>query len=556
MRIGTWSNRRLGGGAGAGAVGAMVLLLLLPIVLRERDVGDNPDAEQLVIISPHNEAIRYEFERAFTAYCRRELGREVDIDWRIPGGTSEIVRYIDSEYISAFRSVWRRLGNPWSAGIAAAVLNRKLRESSASPDEWAARQAFLSSDVGIGIDLFFGGGQYEFGRMASRGILVPCGLRKRRPELFSGPTPVLLERVGGEVWYDAADRYYGACLAAFGICFNLDRWRDLGLGDGPDTWPKAWEDLGRTELFGQIGVADPSKSGSITKAFEMLIQQQMARSVAANGGAATPAALARGWEDAFLLVRRIGGNARYFTFSAGRVPVDVGQGAVAAGMCIDFYGRGEAEWTARNVGREVMRYVTPAGGSSVSADPIGMLRGAPHPELARTFIDFVFSKAGQRLWDYRRGVPGGPDRYALRRLPIRRDVYTAEDRRRMSDPDARPFELAAGFTYHPRWTARLFGLIRILIRVAIIDCHDELTRAWRAVCDAGGPANVPAAMVELRKLPFTYAEAGKMARELGDKRKQVALTRRWADFFRARYATAERLAKQGEAPLAALDSRD
>jgi ABC-type Fe3+ transport system substrate-binding protein len=33
-----------------------------------------------------------------------------------------------------------------------------------------------------------------------------------------------------------------------------------------------------------------------------------------------------------------------------------------------------------------MHYVTPAGGSSVSCDPIGLVRGAPHRELAVRFI--------------------------------------------------------------------------------------------------------------------------------------------------------------------------
>lgn len=543
MRIVERIDRMPGGRAGLFSFGSLLLLLLLPVLLREHDVGDNPNAEQLVIISPHNEAIRFEFERAFTRYCRETLGREVDIDWRCPGGTSEIVRYIDSEYMAAFRAWWRNRGRAWNATIAEAVLNHKLKQTSAKPEMWKARQAFLASDIGIGIDLFFGGGQYEFGRMAARGILVPCGLRKRHPDLFAGPDPILVERAGGEIWYDAQDRYYGACLAAFGICFNVDRWRELGLGSGPSSWPRTWEDLGRPALFGQTGVADPSKSGSITKAFEMLIQEQMARRVVSGGGRPAPALLAEGWDDAMLLVRRIGGNARYFTFSASRVPVDVGQGAAAAGMCIDFYGRGQAEWTAHGVGRGVMRYVTPAGGSSVSADPIGMLRGAPHPKLAKAFIDFVFSKTGQRLWDYRRGEPDGPERYTLRRLPIRRDVYTPEDRRHMADPEAQPFALAAGFTYRPEWTGRFFGLIRILIRVAVIDCHVELVKAWKAICDAGGPLNTPTAMAELRKLPFSYADAGREAHDLRDKKKQAELTREWADFFRARYAAAEKMAR-------------
>jgi hypothetical protein len=239
-----------------------------------------------------------------------------------------------------------------------------------------------------------------------------------------------------------------------------------------------------------------------------------------------------------LLIREIGANAAYFTFSAGKIPVDVGQGHLAAGMCIDFYGRSQAEWEERHVGRQIMRYVTPAGGSSVSADPIGLLRGAPHPALAAEFLDFVLSKEGQRLWNYRPGTPGGPDRYALRRLPIRRDVYTPADRRNMSDAAARPFDLAMRFTYHPAWTARLFGLIRVLIRVMVIDCGDELRDAWKKILAVGGPERCPAAMEHLAALPFDYSQAGAVARQIRNPEKRLELTREWTVFFRKKYRDA------------------
>ena len=42
----------------------------------------------------------------------------------------------------------------------------------ASPEAREARAAFLASDVGCGIDLFFGGGPYDFARQATAGRLV------------------------------------------------------------------------------------------------------------------------------------------------------------------------------------------------------------------------------------------------------------------------------------------------------------------------------------------------------------------------------------------------
>jgi ABC-type Fe3+ transport system substrate-binding protein len=527
----------------------LAIIVALPLAMRRDTVQDDPHAEQLVIVSPHNEAIRWEFENAFQKYCRETYNRNVDIDWRTPGGTSEIVRYLRGGYVAAFRQEWERQGKRWSAQVEAACLNRKLKKDDASPEAWEARQAFLASSVGVGIDILYGGGQYDLGNLAKEGVLVPSGVRQRHPEWFTGKEPILSDGLSGEIWADPEDRYYGACLSSFGICYNLDRLAalDYDIKD-PAALPDSWEDLADPRLFGQVGVADPSKSGSITKCFEMLIQQRMAQTVAAAGPNLSReqklAALSQGWVDAMGLIRRIGGNARYFTFSASKVPVDVARGNLAAGMCIDFYGGTQAEWEQQHVGHQTMRYVTPAGGSSISADPIGILRGAPHRELAELFIDFVLSREGQRLWNYRVGEPGGPEQYALRRPPIRRDMYSAEDRSHMSDPDAQPFALAQEFDYHGGWTGPLFGLIRVQLRAMVIDTHPELRRAWRAILDAGGPQAVPDAMAALRTLPFGFAEARDEAKHIRMPEERVFRMRAWSEFFRASYLEAEQLAKR------------
>jgi ABC-type Fe3+ transport system substrate-binding protein len=525
----------------------LALIIALPVLLRRTEVRDNARSRQLVIVSPHNEAIRFEFEQAFRRHCVENLGMEVDIDWRTPGGTTEIVRFLESGYMAAFRRLWESSGRDWTTAVEAACLNRRLKQADASETAWAARQAFLASQAEVGIDVLFGGGQFDLARLADMGLLVPSGLRQRHPELLSPESPQLSQNLSGEVWYDPQDRYYGACLSSFGICSNLDSLAELGYAiTDPAALPHTWRDLADPRLFRQVGAADPSKSGSINKCFEMILQQVMNEEVARRrpqGEAqTTPAALAEavsaGWSEALLLVRLIGANARYFTFSAGKVPVDVARGEVATGMCIDFYGTSQAEWEGLHVGRETMVYVTPEGGSSVSADPIGILRGAPHRDLAEAFVDFVMSRPGQQLWDYRVGTPGGPRRYALRRLPVRRDLYTPADRGRMSDPQAQPFALAERFVYHPEWTGRYFDLIRVLVRVMVIDCHPELQEAWREIIRAGGPAAAPEAMELLRELPFSYAECDRVVADLRTPLGRIARTRAWAEFFAERYRQA------------------
>lgn len=531
----------------------LVAILLLPLFLRDAAVRNPRAADPLVIVTPHNEAIRYEFERAFSAWYRQKTGREVDIDWRTPGGTSEIVRHLTGEYTAGFRHEWTSTGHPWNATVQAAVLDRKLKRDKTPPEAWDARQAFLASSVSSGMDLFFGGGQYDQSRLADQGILVPCGLRERHPELFSGEQPLIPQQASGEIWYDPGDRYYSTCLTAFGICYNPERLRDARPPAGIAA-PRQWRDLGDPAYFNLIGLGDPSKSGSVAKCYEMLLQQELAGAVAAvprelTGAARKPAeaaALARGWDDGLLLIRRIAGNSRYFTNSAGKVPMDVAAGDAAAGMCIDFYGRFQQEYSRdATPDADTLRYLTPEGGSSVSGDPIGLLRGAPHGDAARLFIDFVFSREGQQLWDYKLGAPGGPQKYALHRLPIRRDLYSDTDRANMTDPEENPFTLAAEFTYHGEWTGPLFNLLRVLIRVMVVDCHDELKAAWAAIREAGGPDQVPAAMAELRRLPFTYAEAGEVSKKLGSNKDTVQLAREWAVFFREHYTKARQLASSG-----------
>ena len=70
---------------------APLALLAIPLALREPAIDRSSDeARPLVIVTPHNEAIRAEFTRAFRAFVQRELGRDVEIDWRTPGGMSDI----------------------------------------------------------------------------------------------------------------------------------------------------------------------------------------------------------------------------------------------------------------------------------------------------------------------------------------------------------------------------------------------------------------------------------------------------------------------------------
>jgi iron(III) transport system substrate-binding protein len=527
----------------------LVLIILgVPYALRPPQPELGADALTLTALSPHNEAIRFEFQHSFSKWHQERYGRPVRIDWRTIGGTSAISRYISSEYVSAFRAHWTgELGKPWTREIEAGFANQRLDpnrpKKDTPPEVVEARRAFLESNVGIGVDVFFGGGTYDHGKQAQIGNTISAGIANDHPEVLR--PEIIPKGASGEIFYDRQGRFYGCCLTCFGICYNRDVLRRLKM----DRAPSQWRDLANPGFLAEIGLADPTKSGSATKAFEMLIQQQIAQEIArqckqrkveklANSDEST--AVADGFWQGMRLIQCIAANSRYFTNTSSKVPIDVVQGNAAAGMCIDFYGRFEAGMAAAREGTDRMDYVTPLGGSGVSADPISMLRGAPHPELAKRFVHFCLTQNGQRLWYYRVGTPGGPVKYALRRLPIRRDMYTPAHREYASDPDVDPYKLAGAFTYNGRWTAPLFDFIRQFIRAMCIDTHHELTAAWSAIIAAGGPSACPEAFDKMQDMPLTYDQAGKL--NLRNKLESVRLLREWDAHFRRNYTAARQLA--------------
>ncbi|NNE90500.1 MAG: ABC transporter substrate-binding protein [Verrucomicrobiales bacterium] len=531
--------------------------LVTPFLLRpegEKASLSIGKAERLVIITPHNESIRAEFERAFVRHMKDEHNRDVFLDWRQPGGTSEITMFLKSEFENAFGNYWKaETGKPFTNQVRGAFSNSKidLTNEQGTSDEQAlldreARKKFLESDVGIGVDLFFGGGAYDFQKQASIGALVPtdasgkygpAALAEEKPEWFSDS--VMPEMVSGEPFRDPEFRWVGTVLSAFGICSNLDSLERLGIEETPDQWI----DLTDPQLVGEVALADPTKSGSVTKAFEMLIQQQIRQLV--DAGVPEETAVAAGWENAMRMILKISANSRYFSDSATKIPHDVAQGDATAGMCIDFYGRTYNELHKNEDGWSRIEFVMPEGGTSIGADPIGLLRGAPNPELAHQFIEFVLSTNGQKIWNYRADTPGGPFRSSLRRPPIRKDFYTPENRQFMADGDVNPYVISKGFTYEPAWTGSAFRSLRFIIRATCVDTHEEQRKAWEALIEAEMPPDALAEFEDVSAISYEKAlgEIADVVNDSKNKIKQVELSRELSGIFREKYKRVSRLAR-------------
>jgi len=505
-------------------IAALLAVLGAPFAARSGRRAAPPTsgaAETLVVLTPHNQAVRYEFGRAFREHMARQ-GRRVEIDWRTPGGTAEISRVLVGEYTASFQLYWTQtLGRRWSSEIASGFM-RAERPRAAEVGE--ARQAFLQSEVSCGVDLLFGGGSTEHARQADAGRLVDAGFVASHPEIF-GPAGIP-QSVGGQPFWDARGRWIGTCLSTFGICFNRDLLARLGVGV-----PTSWEALADPRLAGQVALADPNKSGSAATIFESLVQAQMQVSGPEEG-----------WARAVWLIRRIGGNARYWSDAAAAIPLDVAGADAAAGTCIDYYGRSQQATAAAGGHPDRVGYALARGETVVNADPVGLLRGAPHRELALAFMAFVLSPEGQRLWSLPHGAPGGPERYTLGRSPILPSLYAAGGAGGGEDP----YREARRFGYRPEWTAPLMPAITFVIRTMCVDTQAELSEAYGALAAAGFPPQAVAAFDDLTLVDYqTLSGPIRQALRSPDPLDQADWARRLVRHFRAVYGRARDLARQG-----------
>ena len=489
-----------------GIVGLLGLIVALPLVLKRASETASPRIadDRLVILSPHNESIRKEFGEAFAAHWTEATGRSIYVDWRTPGGTSEIRMVID-------------------AGFKAA--------------EETGRE-------GIGVDLFFGGGEPDFTGQAKQGRFVPLEVFEKHPELF-GEQGMIPESFTGERYYAEDKVWVGTCMSQFGICYNPDFIERLGLMP-----PVKWQDLGRPEFAGSLALANPTKSGSVARTFELLVQGEMQREIRSQSQGSRDEKISTGWDEGLRLIQRMGANARYFTDSASKIPQDVGQGNAAAGMSIDFYGRSFAsELTTKN-GTPRVIWIAAEGGTTMSADPIAILKGAPHMGIAQEFVTFCLSVEGQRLWFQRPGTEGGPIARALHRTPIRRDMYAAEFMSLSTMPNIQPYEDSGNFTYDTALTGKVFNTLRQLVKVMCIDSHDEMKAAWKAMIAAGMPEEAVKVFHDVSKVSYKISGQGDAGLDSRETMLQAQRMEELGEWFRGNYREAKRIAEAGKRPNA------
>ena len=500
-----------------------VLLLLLaatialPFILRPKRPAMAQAGDALVIITPHNEAIRHEFGLAFQRWYREQTGRTVFVDWRVIGGTSEITRYLDGAYTASFQDYWTHtLRREWSNAVEAGFDDARVQPA-AKPGAGHAGPGGAARVSGIGRGLRHRPVLRRRPAMISSnrrgaGHIVDCGVLQRHPEWFTDEA--IPRFFAGEEYWDPRGRWVGTVLSNYGILYNKESLARLGVASAP----RAWADLKDPRLLGEVALADPTRSSSMAKAFENVIQQHMqerllALMVAADRissldeKAVEAQAVHEGWIEGLQFLQLIGANARYFTDSPQKVPIDVADGNCAAGMCIDFYGRQQAEAERRRGGADRLVFV-------VAGRRHGCLgRSGRPPARRKEPARWRWrSSTGWFRWTRRssglssRARRAGPQRYNLRRMPVRRDFYAREDWKPFrSDPEVSPFEDKNQLIYHAAWTDGLFRELAFIIRVMCQDTHPELARAWRAIIAAGKPPQAMAVLQDMSAVDYDKA---------------------------------------------------
>ncbi len=86
---------------------AFVVVLGVPFLVRAQRTKEAGAAETgasvpaVIIVTPHVEQIRSEYGEAFARWHQRTYGSPARVDWRAVGGTSEILKLLEAQYIAA-----------------------------------------------------------------------------------------------------------------------------------------------------------------------------------------------------------------------------------------------------------------------------------------------------------------------------------------------------------------------------------------------------------------------------------------------------------------------
>jgi len=206
-------------------------------------------------------------------------------------------------------------------------------------------------------DVFFGGGPPAYEVMKKEGLL-----EKYIPKT-AGNLP---EKAFGTYIKDSEGYWYAFSLWFVSNIYNENVLKALNLPP-----PKTWDDLLKKEYRGYIVHTIPYASGTMHETVEILIQS-------------------RGWDEAWAYLRRLAVNLARFSTSSTDTLMIVERGEAPIGVAQPQMNAMMAQADGYPV-KAVVPEVT-----MLTAEGVALLKNAPHPNLAKLFMDWILSEEGQK----------------------------------------------------------------------------------------------------------------------------------------------------------------
>ena len=335
-------------------------------------------------------------------------------------------------------------------------------------------------------------------------------------EKYAPPKEIMARippKIGNFPIHDPDGKYFGFAISGYGLMWNKNYLKAHKI-----TPPKEWTDLTNPRYYNHLIISAPSRSGTTHLTVETILQ-------------------AYGWEKGWTLLLNAGGNMGSITERSFGVPEAVISGQYGIGVVIDFFGL-----SAIASGQPV-EFAYPSLTSVVPAS-VGIVKGGPNPQEARTFVNYLLSEAGQT-------VLFSPE---IARLPVIPDLYAKAPK---DYPN--PFKKKmGGVDFNDELSSGRRDVVNSLYDHIITFRHKELREAWKSIY-AAEEALAKGKSANATQGKTMIAEARRLASQvpINDKRasdKEVSgafksksglkaqLETEWENIARANYAKAKELA--------------
>ena len=355
-------------------------------------------------------------------------------------------------------------------------------------------------------DLFWVSAPDAFQTLDSDGLL----------EKYSPPKEIMARipaKIGNFPIHEPDGKYFGFAISGYGLMWNKNYLKAHKLPA-----PKEWTDLTNPRYYNHLVISAPSRSGTTHLTIDTILQ-------------------AYGWEKGWALLLNAGANMGSITERSFGVPEAVISGQYGVGVVIDFFGL-----SAIASGQPV-EFAYPSLTSVVPAS-VGIVKGGPNPQEARTFVNYLLSEAGQM-------VLFAPE---IARLPVIPDLYAKAPK---DYPN--PFKKKmGGVEFNDELSSGRRDVVNSLYDHIITFRHNELRDAWKSIYNADA-ALAKSKSASAAQGKGMVAEARKLASQapINDKRaseKEVTgafksksgfkaqLETEWENFARANYGKAKELA--------------